>query len=798
MSTSAPKLVGTSVRRNNSRDPLTGKATYASDIRFPETKYAAIFRSPHAHARIRKVDLSRALSVPGIVAALSGSDLPAYVKPIPMPPAIERQGLRVRRPAPTCLAIDKVRFVGEPLAVVVATDPYIAEDALELIDADFDLLPAVVDADKAMERSSPLIYENWGDNIMLQYSVSGGDVERAFGEADVVFEDTIHCSRFTGTPIEPRAVVARYHSPENLLELWDTAQRAHNTSEMLQRVLALPGLKVRVIIPRLGGAFGNKEGGEMEEVIVSLMAYITKSPIKWVATRSEYTVVCPHAREQTHHLNVAVKKDGTVLGLKDRIVANMGSGYNLSGVSAVQVTALYVPGVYRIKNYEAEVFGVATNKTSFGAHRGFGKAEAGYVIERLMDIIAEKLRLDPIEIRRKNFIRPEEFPYLSVTGSRYDSGNYGKTLDKALELVNYSRWREEQERARKQGRWIGIGTAIVLEPTGSHRGGPGSYYAVRIRMDLSGNVWVFLSGNDDGTGHSTAIAQIVADELGIAFENVNTVEGDSLLCPYGDGSHSSRFGALGASAVMLAAKELKKKIQTIAAGLLEVEPKALAIEGGTVVVASEPSVKLTLQEVARVAYSTVHQLPPGVEPGLEILYYYRAPNLHPRVDERGREQRYAAYSYGVDVAVVEVDVETCKIKILKYVSVHDCGNMINPKEVVGQQLGALAHGIGGALYEEFIYDENGQPLVQNFKDYLVPTAVEIPRFELGHTTSPAPFAPGGFKGAGETGTVSPPPCLANAVADALRPKGVEIRTLPLKPDLIYELLRRVGDANNAT
>jgi 2-furoyl-CoA dehydrogenase large subunit len=308
---------------------------------------------------------------------------------------------------------------------------------------------------------------------------------------------------------------------------------------------------------------------------------------------------------------------------------------------------------------------------------------------------------------------------------------------------------------------------------------------------------VFLSGNDDGTGHSTVVAQIVADELGIAFEDITTVEGDSLLCPHGDGSHSSRFGAMGASAIILAAQELKSKIYSIAAGLLEVEPQALATENGTIHVATDPSIKITIGDIARVAYTTVQHLPRGVQPGLEILYYYKDPRLNPSVDSRGREQRYTAYSYGADAAVVEVDPETCQVKILKYASVHDCGNIINPKEVLAQQLGALAHGIGGALYEEFIYDENGQPLVQNFKDYLVPTALEMPRFELGHTVSPG-LAPGGFKGAGETGTVSPPPCLANAVADALSPAGVEIRTLPLKPDLIYELLRAAEHTRNSS
>ena len=789
------RLVGSSLRRKDSPEALTGKATYTGDIDLPGMTYAAIYRSPHAHAHIRKVDLSRALALPGVVAALSGRELPEFVKPMvattPYATTDAAAGTnpRVYRTTYPCLAVNKVRFVGEPVAVVVATDPYIAEDALELIEADFEPLTAVVDPEAAMEADSPLLYEERGENVLLQFSVSGGDVEMAFRAAPHVFKETIKSSRFTGTPIEPRAVVARYDAGKYSLDIWETTQAAHLVRDAVLQSIALPRLNVRIIVPRLGGGFGQKVTHYQEGIIIPLMAYLTQKPVKWVETRSEHMVGTTHARDQVHHLELAVGQDGTILGIKDRIIADMGCGYSPSGLMTIIISSMMVPGVYRIQNYEAELFGVVTNKTPFGAHRGFGKAEGAYIIERLMDIVARKLHMDPIEIRRRNFIRPVDFPYRSVTGSRYDSGNYEETLDKALKLIDYSHWKREQEKARKEGRWIGIGVVVVVEPTSTHRGGVGTYYGVRMRVERSGSVWVFPCGNDDGTGHGTVIAQIVADELGVSFEDINTLEGDSLICPYGSGSHSSRFAVLGASAVMLAARELKKKVLTIASALLEVKSEALSIEGGIIQVAADPARRISVQEVAQVAYSSIHRLPEGMEPGLEVLYYYRDPNVNAKLDERGRVAAYSTFPYAADVAVVEVDPGTGKIQILKYVSVHDCGNMINPREVAGQQLGALAHGIGGAIYEEIVYNEIGQPLVQSFKDYLVPTALEIPHFDLDHTTTPAPFTPGGFKGAGETGTVSPPPCLANAVEDALRPLGVEIRTLPLKPDFVWQLFR---------
>lgn len=788
------QMIGASPRRKDSPVALTGKATYTADIVLPGLLHAAIYRSPYAHARIRSVDLSRARALPGVVTTLSGKEIPDFVKS-PTHPAYGHGSTAahanpwIRFPSRLCLAVDKVHFVGEPVAVVVATDPYIAEDALDLIDADFEPLPAVLDAEKALEKDAPVVFEELGDNLLLKFTVSNGDVDAAFRKAPHVIKETIYSSRFTGTPIETRALVATYDPGPQLLHIWATTQNPHLMEEMMRNALSLPGLRVRVTVPRLGGAFGQKGYDYQENVLIPLLAYLTKRPIKWVENRSEHLVSANHAREQVHHIEVAVERDGTILAVKDRIVANMGVGYNQGGYTSVKVTPLYVPGVYRIQNYYAETLGVATNKTTFGPHRGFGKSEAAYVIERVMDIVARRLALDPIELRRRNFIRPEEFPYVNATGSRYDSGSYEKSLDLALQMLDYPYWRKEQQKARAEGRWLGIGCAVVLEPTSTHRGGAGGYYSVRIRIESSGNVWVFPCGNDDGTGHSTPIAQIVGDELGVPFDSVSTVEGDSLLCPFGSGSHSSRFGVLGSSTVMLAARELKKKILTIAAGVLETKPEHLTLEGGVIRDPARPGREVSVQEIAYLAYSRIYRLPEGVDPGLEILYHYRDPNINPKIDERGREAHYSSFPYAVDLAVVEVDPETGKIHILKYVSVCDCGVMINPKEVAGQHIGALAHGIGGALYEELPYDENGQPLAQNFKDYLVPTAAEVPRFELGHTITPNPFTPAGAKGAGETGTVSPPPCLTNAVEDALSPLGVEIRTLPLKPDFVWRLFR---------
>lgn len=793
------KLTGSAIRRKEDPEILLGEARYTQDVTLPGMLYAAILRSPYAHARIRKIDLSRALALPGVVAGLTGADLPkiSYLKPLAPFPFQSRDPFQKGNPTIKffdhyCLATDKARFVGEPLAAVVATDPYVAEDALELIDAEFDELPALVDTEAALAPSAPRLYEDWGDNVMLTFRVSGGDVERAFREADVTIQEEIRSGRFTGTPIETRAVVAHYEASTRSLTVWDTTQIAHPISTLIENTIALPQLKVRVLAPRIGGGYGQKWSFYAEEVLIPLLSMLTRRPVKWIETRSEHMVGTIHAREQIHKIEAAVRKDGTILGVKDRIVANIGAAYPTGGLASIVTTGMFVPGAYKIEHYAGEVIGVVTNKTPYGAHRGFGKSEACFVIERLIDIIAEKLALDPPEVRQRNFIPPEDFPYVSVTGPRYDSGQYGRALSRAMELADYGGWRTEQARLRREGRAIGIGTCLVVEPSSSTRMGSynAGYYSVRMRMDPNGKIAVFPSGSDEGQGHATSISQLVADELRVPFDDISVVEGDSLACPYGSGSYSSRFSVVGTTAATLAARQLKEKILSVASVLLRVPVALLELGEGEVFVRDHPKQTVSLKEVARAAYFSIFRLPEGVEPGLEIIFHYRDPNIEFHADERGRVAMFSSFPYDAEVAVVEVDIESGALKILKFVSVHDCGNMLNPLIVRGQHLGALAHGFGGALYEELPYDDNGQPLATSFKDYFLPTVMEMPKISFDHLVTPNPFTPGGFKGAGETGTVGPPAVLANAVEDALRPMGIKVRQVPLSPSYLWSLVEQ--------
>jgi carbon-monoxide dehydrogenase large subunit len=793
------KLTGSAIRRKEDPEILLGEARYTQDVSLPGMLHAAILRSPYAHARIRKIDLNRALALPGVVAGLTGAELKKipYLQPLAPFPFQSRDPFQKGNPTIKffdhfCLATDKVRFVGEPLAAVVAKDRYVAEDALELIDAEFDDLPALVETAAALEPNAPRLYEEWGDNVMLTFRVSGGDVERAFRDADLVVKEEIRSGRFTGTPIETRAVVAHYEANTGSLTVWDTTQIAHPLSTLIENTIALPQLKVRVLAPRIGGGYGQKWSFYAEEVLIPLLSILTRRPVKWVETRSEHMVGTIHAREQIHNIEAAVRKDGTILGIKDRIVANIGAAYPTGGLASIVTTGMFVPGAYKIENYAGEVIGVVTNKTPYGAHRGFGKSEACFVIERFVDIIAEKLGLDPPDVRRRNFIPPEDFPYVSVTGPRYDSGQYARALSRAMELADYTGWRERQARLRSEGRAIGIGTCLVVEPSSSTRMGSynAGYYSVRMRMDPNGKVAVFPSGSDEGQGHATSISQLVGDELRVPFDDISVVEGDSLACPYGSGSYSSRFSVVGTTAATLAARQLKEKILNVASVLLRVPVASLELGEGEVFARDNRKQAVTLKDVARAAYFSIFRLPEGMEPGLEIIFHYRDPNIEFHADERGRVAMFSSFPYDAEVAVVEVDTESGALKILKFVSVHDCGNMLNPLIVRGQHLGALAHGFGGALYEELPYDDNGQPLATSFKDYFLPTVIEMPDITFDHLVTPNPFTPGGFKGAGETGTVGPPAVLANAVEDALRPMGIKVRQVPLSPSYIWSLIEQ--------
>ncbi len=794
-------LVGTPVMRKEDPEILRGQARYTFDVDLPEMLHVAVYRSPAAHARIRKVDLSKALELPGVVAGLTGEQVRqlGYVNPLSPFPFQSRDPFKRGNPTIKffdhyCLAWDKVRFVGEPVAAVVATDRYIAEDALDLIEVELDPLPPVVDSEAAMEPGSERLYEDWDDNVMLTFRVSGGDVDAAFREADVIVKEEIHSGRFTGTPIETRAVVADYDASGKTLSVWTTTQIGHVIGTLIENTIALPDLKVHVNFRRIGGGYGQKWAFYPEEILVPLLSILTNRPIKWVETRREHMTGTVHAREQTHHIEAAVRRDGTILGVKDKIVANIGAAYPTGGLASIVTTGMFVPGAYRIANYEGQVQGVVTNKTPYGAHRGFGKSEACFVIERMVDRIAARLDMNPVDVRRRNFIPPDAFPYRSVTGPRYDSGRYEEALDKALGLLDYDHWRQVQKEATAQGRYLGIGTCLVIEPSSSTRMGSynAGYYSVRMRMDPNGRVYVFPGGSDEGQGHATSISQLVGDELQVSFDDVMVVEGDSLACPYGSGSYSSRFSVVGTTAVTMAARTLKEKITQIASVMLRHPPGGLEFADGKVWVEGRPDQSVSLQEIARTAYFSPFQLPEGMDPGLELLYHFRDPNIEFEADERGRVAMFSSFPYDAEAAVVEVEPDTGLLKILKFVSVHDCGNMLNPLIVRGQHVGALAHGFGGALYEELPYTEDGQPMAASFKDYFLPTAMEMPEMVLDHIETPNPFTPGGFKGAGETGTVGPPAVLANAVEDALKPLGIAIRRLPLTPQYLWSLIQEAS------
>ncbi|MQA04932.1 MAG: molybdopterin-dependent oxidoreductase [Streptosporangiales bacterium] len=793
--------VGQSLPRVRDRELLRGEGTYVGDVRLPGMLYGVFYRSPHAHARITRLSLERALALPGVVLGITADDLTSRVHAMQPFPFQSRNPFRGGNPAikfadRVGLAKDKVRYVGEAVALLVATDRYVAEDALELVDAEYEVLPPVLDAEEGAADDAPRLYEEWDDNVTLRFEVSSGDVDAAFDDADVVVERTLRHHRFSGTPIEPRGVVADYDEAANTLTVWTSSQIAHAVGVLLENsIKADPAVSVRVITPRVGGGFGQKWGFYPEELVVPVAAMAAGRPVRWIETRREHMLATNHAREQIHHVGMALKNDGTIVGLRDRIYADLGDAYPVGGLASIVTTPMFVPGAYKIKNYQADLFGIATNKTPFGAHRGFGKSEAAYCIERMMDEAATALGLDPVEVRMRNFIPPEEFPYECATGSRYDSGNYPEAMQRLAELLDYDGWRERQQAARAEGRLLGIGTILAIEPSSSTRMGSynNGYYSVRVAMDPAGQVLVATGGSDEGQGHSTTIAQLVADELGIHPDAVRVVEGDTDHTPYGSGSYSSRFSVVGTSAVTMASRKMATKLKRIAAHLLEADAADLDLTAGQARVrgtAGGAGTAITVRDLARVAYHRIHDLPQDEDPGLEMLYHYRDPNVDFPADERGRVAMFSSFPYSADGAVVEIDQETGRLQILTYVSVHDCGNHLNPKIVEGQHLGALAHGLGGALFEQFSYAPDGQPLNRNFREYLIPTAADMPPLTLEHIITPNPFTPGGYKGAGETGTVTPVPCLANAVEDAVRHLGGRIDRLPLQPEIVWSQLPR--------
>jgi carbon-monoxide dehydrogenase large subunit len=777
------QYIGQPIKERESLRFITGSSIFVDDTKFSDCTFMAVLRSQYAHALLKRVDVSQALKLNGVISVLTGKDAVRLSRPLRTRLAVE--GIKVAEHY--CLASERVRYVGEPIAAVVAENRYVAADALDQIDIEYKLLEPTVTAQDSL-NSKTLIYPEWKNNVAFFRKFSSGeDIDGIFAKAAVTLEEDINSHRYTGTPIETRNYAAKYENRDRTLTLYTSTQNPHVTRTLLADALGLPENRVRVIMPDVGGAFGLKHPLYPEEILVSLFAMKTGRPVKWSELRTENLQSMHHAREQSHHIKVAADVDGKILAIDDQIVVDLGAYYPTAGPFSALVTAHYLTGPYAIKNYRYELICVVTNKTPYGAYRGFGKSDSNFVMERIIDHLAVKLGLDPSDVRFKNLIESSAFPYTSVTGAVYDSGSYHIMLRKLLDVVDYDQIRKEQRiatSAQKKDSNIrrGIGLAFVLEPSGVSYPGSfiSSYDSVLIRMDPSGKVTVLSGGAPQGQSYETATAQLVADSLGINVEDISAIHGDTQTCPYGLGSYSSRFAVVLAPTIIEASRKLKEKLLKVGAHLLSEDICDLEIRNG-VLSSRTTGKKMTVHDLARIFYTSPDRLPPGTELGLEVTVYRDSSPV------KSAGNLYLTSPYAAAAIIVDVDIETGVIRPIRYVIVHDCGNVINEAIVEGQIIGGAVQGMGGAILEELIYDNEGNLITSTFMDYLIPTASDfsLPKIELYRMTTPSPFVLGGFKGAGEAGILCSPPALANAVEDSLREFGFRVSEMPMKPNIVW-------------
>jgi carbon-monoxide dehydrogenase large subunit len=767
------RFVGRPIKRKEDPRMMRGLATYVADVRRPGMHQVAILRSPHAHARLRSIDVEKARRAAGVVCVVTGEETKA-LGGVPRATVIPPDPKSPRRPV---LAEGKVRFVGEGIAAVVAETEAQARDALDLIEVDYEPLPVASDPEEAAKPGAPLVHEELGSNVAFDWKLEGGPLPRAeaFRKADRVIRQRIEHPRLIPVAMEPRGVVAEFHRGLGELTLWTSTQIPHLVRTFVALQLKLPENKLRVIAPDVGGGFGSKLNVYAEEILLGHLAMRTGLPVRWIERRSENFLATIHGRGQAGELSIAVKNDGTVLGLHYKVTGDLGAYHQLLTPAMPAITGLMLSGAYAIPSLCMEARGVFTNRMSTDAYRGAGRPEATFVVERMVDLVASELGLDPVEVRRRNF--PKEFPYTTATGLTYDSGDYVKTLDRALELIDYRKLRAEQAKRRKEGgKPLGIGISSYVEicalgPSGAMPCGGFGWESCTVRIEPTGTVTVLSGASPHGQGQETSFAQIAADALGVDLEAVNVVHGDTAAVPYGVGTFGSRATAVGGTALLLAIEKLTAKATRIAAHLLETEPKRVTFEGGRF---SAGGKSLSLGEVAFAAHGA-SKLPPGEEPGLEATHFFEPKNF--------------TFPFGTHVCVVEVDPETGDVQILRYVAVDDCGRVINPLLVDGQLHGGIAQGLGQALYEQAIYDENGQLVTGELMDYAVPKATQLPRFETERTETPTPVNPLGAKGVGEAGTIGSTPALVNAVVDALRPLGVKHVDIPVRPERVWRLMQ---------
>jgi carbon-monoxide dehydrogenase large subunit len=795
----ANKYVGQRVKRTEDPRLIKGLAHYVDDIRLPDTLHVAFVRSVYAHARIKSIDTSEAMKSPGVVAVYTGKDV-AKLGAVPCASALP--DLKV--PDYRVLAQDKVFFVGHPIAAVVATDAYTARDAVDLVAVDYEDLPAVVDVEEAA-KGGPVIHDGFGDNIAYKLTAGEGDIDAALAGADHVIKQRLVHQRLAPIAMEPRGVLARYFPGEEELTVWSSTQIPHLLRTQLALMISIPENKLRVITPEVGGGFGSKLNVYAEEALLGWISMQLGKPAKWIETRRENIQSTIHGRGQIGYVEIGCKNDGTLTGLRYNVFADLGAYHQLLTPAIPTLTGLMLSGAYKIPAIQINVTACFTNKMATDAYRGAGRPEATYVVERALDLVAAELGMDAAEVRRKNFPAANEFPFHTATGLDYDSGDYNAALDKAQGIVDYAKLRDEQRKGREAGRLIGIGVSTYVEicALGPSAAMPaGGWESATVRIEPTGKVTVLTGASPHGQGQETSFAQIAADELGVDLNDVTVIHGDTGIVQYGIGTFGSRATAVGGTAVLIAIQKLKEKANKIAAHILQADAANLAFEGGryslqaaraaAAMGESEPVVpvgeapaaalpepqttgrsSLTIQEVALAAH-LAKELPPDTEPGLSATYFFEPKNF--------------TFPFGTHICVVEIERETGEIKFLRYVAVDDCGKVINPLLVDGQLHGGIVQALGQALYEEVVYDEQGQLVTGTLMDYAIPRATHVPWLELDRTETPSPVNPLGVKGVGEAGTIGATPAIVGAIVDALAPFGIRHLDMPVRPETVWKIV----------
>ncbi len=775
---------GSSIRRREDPRLITGNATYTDDILLPGMLHAAMLRSPYAHARIQSINTTGAANANGVVAVFTAPDTDGELQPTPCAWLLPDSDLKIADYH--CIAKDFVRYVGDIVAVVVAETSYQAQDALDLIEVDYEPLPAVSEPRKASAEGAPQIHEEIEGNQAFHWTVTGGeDINAALESADIVVKERIVQQRLIPNAMEPRAALASYVQATGELTLWNTTQNPHIVRFLCSLVTGIPEDRLRVIAPEVGGGFGSKIAVYPADFVTVFCSKKLGVPVKWVESRSENYQATTHGRDHVQEVELAATRDGKITGLRATVWAGMGAYLSTAapGIPTI-LHGLMLSGVYDIPAIHEDVYGIYTNTTPVEAYRGAGRPEATFMLERLVDALATKLSMDPAEVRRRNFIPPFEDGHNVVTGLTYDSGNYPKILDKLLNKAGYEQLRSEQAEARAKGRFIGIGLSTYVEICGlgpSQVAGAigfqgGLWESAILRFHPSGKVHVMIGASPHGQGEETTFAQIIAGELGVSPDDVKVIHGDTDNTPMGWGTYGSRTTAVGGAALAVAARKIREKASVIAAHLLEAAVEDMDYEDGKFFVKGSPESSKTIQDIALMA-NVAWDLPEGVEAGLEATSFYDPPNF--------------VFPYGAHLAIVEVDPETGNVDLQRYIAIDDCGPQINPMIVEGQVHGGVVQGIGQALWEEAVYDDDGQLLTGTMLDYAIPRADHLPEIEVYSTVTPSPHHPLGVKGVGEAGTIASTAAVYNAVMDALQPFNIQPLGMPMTPERVW---RAVKDA----